>query len=342
MTRSPLVLVGNAKDGTVSALRLTDGRLEPVARNPVGAGCATFAVDAARDLVYCATKEPEPGLVTLRLNRETGELEEVSRRAISHPVAYVELAHDGAVLLAASYHGGWGRAWPIVDGVLAEPGPAIEHRNLHCVLADRQGAHAYFVSLGDDLVAQYEVGRDGALSPLEPETVSVPAGSGARHLVLSDDQRSAYLVTEYTGQAIRFDRDLSTAALTMAEAVDIVDPAFGLSVSSYGADPQAEPLIWGADLHLADGGRWLLCSERSGSTLASVRLGERGELVEVVGFTGTETQPRGFGVAPDGRHVVVVGEASGAATLYRLENDGKLTTLDHVATGAGPNWVRFA
>ena len=78
MTHTPLVLVGNAKDGSVSVLRLTEGRLEPVSRNAVGVGCATFAVDAARDLVYCATREPEPGLVTLRLNRETGELVEVS------------------------------------------------------------------------------------------------------------------------------------------------------------------------------------------------------------------------------------------------------------------------
>lgn len=341
MTDIPLILVGDAKDGTISTLRVADGTLEPVARSGVGVGCATFAVDQERNLVYCATKEPEPGIVTLSLDPATGELREVSRRGTGQHLAYIELTRRGAVLLAASYHGGWGRSWPIADGVLGDPSPTIEHRNLHCVIADAEGKHAYFVSLGDDLVAQCAIGSDGGLTPLDPPVVSVPAGAGARHLVLSSDQSSAYLVTEFSGQAVRFDREPSSGVLSRAESVDIVDPSAGLSVSRYGADPNAERLIWGADLHLAGDERWLLCSERSASTLASVALDADGRLGEVVAFTSTETQPRGFGVAPDGRHVVVVGEASGSATLHRVEDDGTLTTLDQIATGAGPNWVRF-
>ncbi|HMR48141.1 MAG TPA: beta-propeller fold lactonase family protein [Arachnia sp.] len=340
MTHAPLVLIGNAKEGTVSVLRLAEGRLELIASTLVGVGCATFAVDRERDLVYCATKVPEPGVVTLRLDRESGELAEVSRRAVGEHVAYLDLTRAGTVLLGASYHGGWGRAWPVADGVLGEPTPKIEHRNLHCVVADDAGQFAYFVSLGDDLVAQCAVAEDGSLTPLDPPTVELPAGAGARHLVLAGDETSAYLVTEFTGQAFRLDRDPVTGVLAVAEAVGIVDPAAGLSVSRYGADPQAEHLIWGADVHLADG-RWLLCSERSASTIATVVVGGDGRLGEVVALTSTETQPRGFGVAPDGRHVVVVGEASGAASLSRIEDDGRLTTLDRVETGAGPNWVRF-
>jgi 6-phosphogluconolactonase len=39
--------------------------------------------------------------------------------------------------------------------------------------------------------------------------------------------------------------------------------------------------------------------------------------------------------------VVVVGERSGHATLYRVVSDGSLQAVDRVATGEGPNWVRF-
>lgn len=340
MTYAPLVLIGNAKEGTVSVLRLGEERLEPMARTSVGVGCATFAVDRERDLVYCATKVPEPGVVTLRLDRESGALTEVSRRAVGEHVAYLDLTREGTVLLGASYHGGWGRSWPIADGTLGEATPKIEHRNLHCVVADDAGEFAYFVSLGDDLVAQCAVDADGILTPLDPPTVGLPTGAGARHLVLAGNATSAYLITEFTGDVFRFERDPATGALTPAETVSIVDASAGLSVSRYGADPQAEHLIWGADLHLADG-RWLLCSERSASTIAVVALGDDGRLGEVVSLTDTETQPRGFGVAPGGQHVVVVGEASGAASLHRIEEDGRLTALDRVATGAGPNWVRF-
>ena len=53
-----------------------------------------------------------------------------------------------------------------------------------------------------------------------------------------------------------------------------------------------------------------------------------------------ESQPRGLTVSPDGERVVVVGERSGHASLFRLA-DGALEPLDRVETGLGPNWVRF-
>ena len=64
--------------------------------------------------------------------------------------------------------------------------------------------------------------------------------------------------------------------------------------------------------------------------------------VPLVAITDTEAQPRGFTVGPDGLHVVVVGEGSGHATIYRVADDGTLITLDRVETGRGPSWVRFA
>ena len=342
MTDATLVLVGNAKAGTISSFRLAEGALEPLATSTVGAGCGTFAVDEARDLVYCATKEPDAGVLTLALDRATGELDEVARFAIGDHVAYLSLAREGSVLLGASYHGGWGTAWPVTDGRLGEPSSRVEHANIHCVVTDSAGEHAYFVSLGDDLIAQCALSADAELEPLVAPTVSVAPGSGARQLVLSHDQRSAYLMTEFTGEAIRFERDATTGELTVAESVAAHATDRGLSVSEYGADPQADHLIWGADLHLVDGEHFLVCSERTESTLATVALDAEGHLGEVVAITGTEAQPRGFNVTPDGRHLVVAGEGSGHVALYRVEQDGSLEQLDRAESGKGANWVRFA
>lgn len=58
--------------------------------------------------------------------------------------------------------------------------------------------------------------------------------------------------------------------------------------------------------------------------------------------TETEAQPRGFNVTGDGARLVVVGEGSDHATLHAIAQDGTITVLDRVATGKGPNWVRFA
>ena len=160
--------------------------------------------------------------------------------------------------------------------------------------------------------------------------------------VLAANERSAYLVTEFTGEVIRFERDDATGVLTPAESVSIVDPGAGLSTSRLGADPMEEHLIWGADVHLAQFGSFLLATERTASTVATVSMEPEGLLGSVIGLTPTEAQPRGFAVAPDNRHVVVAGERSGGVALYELSDEGILTELDRRDTGSGANWVRFA
>lgn len=341
MTNEPLVLVGNGAGGTITAARLTADALQPLLTTSIGNGCSTFAVDADRDLVYSATKEPTPAIVTLRLDRNTGALEEIARHDVPDSLTYLTLTRGGTVLLGASYAGGWGAVWPISEGTIGEASARIDYANLHCVITDAAGLHAYFVSLGADLIAQYDLDAAGGLRPLSPSTVAAPEGAGPRHLILNTEETNAYLITEYSGEVIRFTRDATTGALTRGEALSVFDPTIGLQHSRFGADPKAEHLIWGADLHLARQERYLLASERSGSTVATVELDEGGVLGRVVAWWATQQQPRGFGVAPDQIAVVVAGEASGAVELGVVNTDGSVTSVQEVPTGAGANWVRF-
>lgn len=334
---SELVLVANAGDGTISTLRLQRGerpRLEVLATSPVGDGCGTFAVDPDRDLVFAAYKGEPAGVATLRLDRESGELTEVARRAVPESMTYLSLAEGGSLLLGASYGGGLGLVWPLDGEKVGEPTSRVEFANLHCVVSDRN--RAYFVSLGDDLVAQYTLATDGTLTPLAQPTVAAPEGSGPRHLVV--DGSNAYLVTEFSGEAIRF-HVRADGSLEPAEAVAVHDPSAGLKHSRYGADPKAEHLVWGADVHVA--GPWLVCSERTASTLATVARDAEGRLGDVAAFTPTQKQPRGFAVTADGAFVVAVGEEATAAELSRVEGDGTLTSLGEVGIGTGANWVRI-
>lgn len=342
-----LVLIANASDGTISTLRLERGddpasaRLVPAATSGRLTGCGTFAVDTARDLVHAAYKADdggEPGIATLRLDRSSGELAELSRRDVDSSLAYLALTPDGSVLLGASYGGGFGATWPVEADAdtptVGEPVGRIEHRNVHCVVP--AGGVAYFVALGDDLVAQCALGVDGSLTPLDPPALQLTVGSGPRHLVV--EGANAYLVTEYSGEAIRLER-AADGTLTQAESVVVVDPSQGLGHSRFGADPTAEHLIWGADVHRA--GDWLVTSERSSSLLTTVAIGEGGRLGEIGSYTPTRTQPRGFAVTADGALVVAVGEKDTDAELLAVQDDGALTSLGTAPIGRGANWVRI-
>ncbi len=341
VTESLLLLVANAGDGSISTFRLADGSLERLAVTEGLNGCSTFAVDAGRDLVYAGVKGETAGIVTLRLDRATGRLSEVARTdLVGGGMNYLALTREGSGLLGVSYGGGYGIIAPVTDGVVGEPVSRIQFPNLHSVLPSADGRFAYFVSLGADLVAQYAIGDDLSLAPLEPATVAAPEGSGPRHLVLNETQNSVYVLTEFSGEVLHFARDTADGTLELVGAASVFDPSKGLTHSRFGADPRAEHLIWGADLHVGAGGRWLWATERTESTLGAASVSADGSLSAATHFTVTETQPRGFAISPDGAYLVAAGERSSDVALYAVDED-RLDLLQRVDTGNGANWARF-
>ena len=331
--------VTNAGDGTVSTFRVGPGdALARTAVSPVGPGCGTLAVDPERRRVYVAVKGDPPQLLTCRVQAD-GSLTVLARRDMPDALHYLTLTPDGGRLLAVSYPGGFGLVLPVDGRGVGAPTARVEYPNLHSCVVSADGGTAYLVSLGADLVAQYRL-TGGALVPLTPPTVATPRGSGPRHLILNREQTDAYLLTEFTGQVLHL-RRAPSGTLTPAGSVSAVDPLKRLGRSRFGADPTAEHLIWGADLHLSGDQRWLWASERSGSTLATVPIGDGGAPADPTAFTATEPQPRGFAVTPDGQHVLVTGERSTTVSLYRPGPDGRLRHVARRETGRGANWVRF-
>ncbi|MDQ0643101.1 lactonase family protein [Microbacterium murale] len=341
MTDSPLVLVANSGDGSISTFSLDGGRLECLAVTDGLDGCSTFAVDAERDLVYAGVKGAPAGILTLALDRESGRLTPKSRLDLTDGgMNYLALTSDGTGLLGASYGGGYGISCPISNGTVGDPASRIEFPNLHSVLPSTDGRYAYFVSLGADLVAQYAVTDDHRLVPLTPETVAAPPGSGPRHIVLNTAQDAAYVLTEFSGEVLHYGRDTSSGELTLRGASTAYDTAKNLGHSVFGADPLAHHYIWGADLHFGAGGRRLWSSERTESTLGAVSVADDGSVSAPDRFTVTETQPRGFAVSPDGAYLVAAGELSTTVSLYAVRDDD-LELLQQIETGRGANWVRF-
>lgn len=341
MTDSTLVLVANAGDGSVSTLRLEDGRLERLAVTDGLPGCSTFAVDTARDLVYAGVKGDPAGILTLSLDHESGQLTQLSRLDLPDGgMNYVALTRDGTGLLAASYSGGYGISCAIADGTVGEPVSRIDFPNLHSVLPSADGRFAYFVSLGADLVAQYTLADDLGLVPLASETVAAPNGSGPRHLVLNDAQDAVYVLTEFSGEVLHFGRDVHTGELALRSSTTAYDTTKNLGHSEFGADPLVNHYVWGADLHFDGRGGRLWCTERTESTLAAVAVGVDGSVSAPDRFIVTETQPRGFAISPDGAYLVAAGERSTTVSLYAVQ-DSELELLQRTETGRGANWVRF-
>jgi 6-phosphogluconolactonase len=97
---------------------------------------------------------------------------------------------------------------------------------------------------------------------------------------------------------------------------------------------------WAADLHLTPDGRFLYSSERRSSTLAAFGVDAATGLLEPLGHTATEAQPRGFSITPDGCFLIAAGQLSHRLSVYRIDpRDGALDPCGVCAVGRNPNWI---
>lgn len=333
-----LALIANAKDGTITTLRVADGSLAAVATTAVAPGLP-LAVDRDRRLVFAGTSDPT-GVSVLRL-ADDGSLEPLASYPAHGAPVYLTLSSDGGLLFSASYHDHVGEVWQVsAEGALTPVGEPIRRQNMHSVILSPDDRFAYFVSLREDLVAQFAVGPDGALTPLDPPTAPAPEGSGPRHLILDAAATSLYVNTEYSGEALRYRRDPETGTLDVAERVTNIPTDRGLSHSRFGADPRAEDLIWGSDLRLSTDGRRLYSAERTRGTITAVEVGADGALGRATAHSDVAAQPRHFVVLPDDT-VLVASEIDRVVALYRPDADGALTQIARHPVGLGANWIEI-
>lgn len=333
-----LVAVANSKDGSISTFELTDGLLSPIAHSEVGRPGMPLAVDASRDLVFAGSSD-EAGVSVLRLDRKTGRCSPLGWYPAQGAPTYLTLSADGSLLLSASYHADLGEVWRVgEDGELTSAGAPVHYRKMHCVQASADGRFAYFVSLRDDLIAQYELAGDGSLTPLPVPTVAAPQGSGPRHLIFDADGSSVYVITEYSGEVLHYRRDQADGQLEFVSATSIMADDSQLRHSRFGADPRSEGLIWGSDLHLDEAGRRLYCAERNDAVITAIEIDQDGSVGEVSAYSNVVAQPRGFAVLPSS-DLLVASEIDRQVALYRPDDAGSLVERVAYPVGLGAYWV---
>jgi len=185
--------------------------------------------------------------------------------------------------------------------------------------------------------------KSGRLAANTPPTVQIKQGAGPRHIIMSADNKFAYLLNELTAVVTTLSLDAKTGLLTQVSEASAL-PADtklkpGAGRPSPGRDVSND--VWASDLHLTPNGKYLYAAERTGSQIGAFSVdGATGKLTWL-SVTPTEPQPRGFRIDPTGKYVVVTGEKSETITVYAITNEGGLNPLQKYPTGKGSNWVEI-
>ena len=291
-------------------------------------------------------------VVTFGIDKKTGALKKLSSGPVAHSPVYLSVDKEGHYLLEASYPESLVSINAVEkDGQVGEPSQVLPTaRFAHSIITDRTNQWAFAPHLGSDQIFQFKFdGKAGKLTPNSPATVQMKAGSGPRHIVMSNDNKFAYLLSEMTGTITTLALNTKSGLLSVVSEVSIL-PADSSLVPGIARLPPGEPPgpphdasndICASDLHLTPNGKFLYAAERTSSTISTFSVdGKTGKLTRLAG-TPTEKWPRSFAIDPTGKYLIAAGQQSDSMSVYRIDSAGALTLTAQAPTGKGANWVEI-
>jgi 6-phosphogluconolactonase len=222
--------------------------------------------------------------------------------------------------------------------------------NAHSIITDKTNRYVYVPHLGTDQIFQFRFdAKTGKLTANTPPIVQMPAGTGPRHIILSGDNKFAYLLNELTATVTTLSLDQKTGLLTTVSEVSALSPDSklrkgaprGLPVPPGESPRDVSNDIWASDLHLTPDGKYLYVAERTSSTINVLSVDAASGKLTYLASTPTEKQPRGFRIDPTGKYMVVSGELSDTISAYAIEANGALKLLGKYPTGKDSNWVEI-
>jgi len=351
------VYVSAADDAEIVTYALQpDGSLQAGPRVKSDKLVMPMAVSPDKKRLYAALRSKPYAVAVFSIDARTGELALLGKAPLAESFPYISLDRTGRTLFGASYGGHLVAAQALgPDGLPTRADPQVipTGRNAHSIIIDRTNRWVFVPHLGSDQIFQFRYdAKTGRLASNTPAVVLMKQGTGPRHIILSADNRFAYLLSEMVGTVTTLSLDQKTGLLTEVGAVSMLPPDSKLvpgvprgAVGTPGANQAPRDTssdVWASDLHLTPDGRFLYAAERTGSQISGFSVdGATGKLTPLGGTTPTEAQPRGFAIDPTGRFMVVSGEKSDTISVYAIESSGALRFLQKYPTGKGSNWVEI-
>lgn len=297
------------------------------------AGNPTYLVESKAKKVYAIDAESDDGQKVGGLKIFDGSTETMTEMGKtltpgSSP-AYVTVDEARQLVYTANYHTGIVTVYKIeADGMLTTTDTA-QHTGAGPRPEQQDGPHPHFADLtpdnrlvvcdlGNDTVYLYDVSDDGKLTELS--RFNCARGFGPRHIVFNTNNNVAYLVGELGSGVAVLDYDVDEGKLTLQQALKTIPKDW---TEHNGA----------AAIRMSSDQRFVYVSNRGYNSIATLAVGEDGQL-SLIDQTPSEGDfPRDFNFNQDESFIVLVNQNTDNATLYtRDRRSGKLTMVQKDVT----------
>lgn len=330
------------RSGVLRAIDAIDAGANPsfLALHPDGS--TLYAVNEVDE----HTGMPTGTLRAFAIDRKSGALTWIgSQSSGGRGPCYVSVDRSGRAALIANYDSGSVALLPIDRaGAISAPAIVDQHNgrgpnperqegpHAHCIIAHPTNRFAIAADLGTDRVLVYELdAAAGLLRHHESADVSMQPGAGPRHIAFHPTLPLVFVTNELnsTVASLHFDDQRGTLSL----------------LSTTPTTPQTwRGENYPADIHVAPSGGVVYVSNRGHDSIAAFTVETRSGTLSLAQTTSTEgSWPRNFGLAPDGRWLLVANQKSNSiVVLARDDVSGRLTSTGRWLEISSPTCVRFA
>ena len=210
------------------------------------------------------------------------------------------------------------------------PSPRQKGPHAHGVTVDPSGRYLLAPDLGADRVFVYRLGLGKeVLAPAAVPFVSLPAGSGPRHIVFAPDGRHAFLMTEMGGTIFSFDWDAGSGKLTQRSLTT-------LDAANFTGKPS------GSELAVSQDGRFLYAGNRAANRIQVYAIDQSGGLETVQNLDCGGLVPWGFSLTGSGKWLVVANQGSGSLVVFAVDQaTGRLEPTASRLDLARPTSITF-
>ena len=333
----------------VSRLNMDSGELSPPQLAVAVDSPNYLAISPDDRFLYAVTRGnggDSGGVSAFSLDDKTGSLSLLDEKSSggSGP-CYVGLDVPDHCLIAANYAGGTVKSFHLhPDGTLAD-GTVIQHHghginparqktpHPHCFVAAPDGHFVLACDLGLDKVMVYKINpADAVLTPNDPPFAAIAPGSGPRHIAFSPDVKTACVLSEMACTLTVFDWDGVNGKLTQRQVLSL------LPAGEYQTNFTAAEIAYRPD------GRFVYATVRTHNSVSALAVNPiTGNLSLIQNLPCGGDFPRGMGIDPSGRWLIVGNQKSRTVTVFGIDAaTGRLTSTGQVLNPGDPVDVKFA
>ncbi|MEK6781221.1 MAG: lactonase family protein [Bacteroidota bacterium] len=256
---------------------------------------------------------------------------------------YVSVDKKNKYVFVGNYDGGSVSAIPIkANGSLGSDLQFIQHQgsslnksnqdkpHVHAAVLSEDNRFLFVPDLGTDKVNIYQVDvtKTKPLTPAEPASVSVKAGSGPRHFTFHPSGKFAYLIQEMMGIVTAF--DYKDGKLNEKQSVTAPSAGFTGKIDA-------------ADIHVSPDGKFLYGSLRGDiNELVIYSIDDSGKLAYAGRQSVLGKIPRNFAIDPTGNFLLVGNQNSDEIIIFRRDQKtGLLTSTGKKISIGAPVCLQF-